>query len=97
MTPATTHHNWMYGKALYLEVRDTVLTSTVPLSNLDIRRVLVVKHSYNGTPAAMSDLYERISRTTNQLHLDGYLDRTTVPAKNRNPKYVYTPKHPTAC
>lgn len=93
----TQRHNWMYGKALYLEVRDTVFSNSEPLGNLDVRRILVNKHNYQGSSDDLEDLYWRISRTTNQLYLDGYLDRASVLAKNKNMKYVYTPKKNPTC
>lgn len=93
----TQRHNWMYGKALYLEVRDTVCGSNEALSNLDIRRILINKHDYRGTSSDLTDLYLRIARTTAQLHLDGYLERASILAKNRNQKYVYTPKSQPTC
>ena len=90
------NYNWMYGKALYLEVRDA-LHAEQGLSNLQIRALLMRKHRFNGTPEQMRDLYERIARTTSQLYQDGYLERTTELAKNRNPKYLYTLKPQPTC
>lgn len=88
----TSNHNRLFGRALFMDVRDLVNASTVPLGNYEIRNLLAAGHHLDA--AGMLQLYQRVCRCTEQLYTDGYLQRTETMGENRHVKYLYTRKTP---
>jgi hypothetical protein len=86
-------YNRLRGRGLYLEVRDIIKGADKPLSNIDVRDILTerYKEQLQDTP---EQLYARVRRATEQLHLDGHLHRKTELGRTKADVYHYTHKPP---
>src|SRR5690606_35110657 len=92
-TPMNQHHNRLYGKALYMEVRDLIMENG-PLTNLQVRDHLAKAHGVD----VSSNLEGRVRKATEQLYRDGYLDRSQEVSYNKTIRYLYfTPQPTSAC
>lgn len=92
------NHNRLRGKALYMEVRDLVNEQAEPVTNNQLRDLLAAKYRLDKSDReAISLLYNRVARATDQLLQDGYLDRSEELASNKHIRYTYQPKPTAQC
>lgn len=88
-------YNRLRGRGLYLEVRDLIKGSALPLSNNDIRDHLMKLYACD--TSERDDLYERVRRATDQLLHDGYIQRESGITKFKTTVYNYTHNPDHAC
>lgn len=86
-------YNRLRGRGLYLEVHDIIKGADKPLSNIDVRDILRerYKDDLQDTP---EQLYARVRRATEQLHMDGHLDRKVQLGRTKADVYQYTHNPP---